>query len=232
MANKKGNDSALNVSEHLNNSEAFFIKYKKAIIYAVAAVIIIVAGIFLYRQYVSEPRENEASTELAKAQEYFNQEMFDIALKGDSANFKGLLAVIDNYGGTDAANLANLYAGLCYLNTGKYTEAVKYLEDYSTASDAMVSPAAVGALGNAYVYTKQYDKAVETLKKAANMADSKSKEGANISLSPRFLIQAGEILENQGKKDEALKIYQDIKKKYVNSPVRQEIDKYIERVTK
>ena len=47
------------------------------------------------------------------------------------------------------------------------------------------------------------------------------------------LIQAGELLESQGKKSDALKIYQDIKTKYVNSPVVQnsEIDKYIERVS-
>ena len=41
------------------------------------------------------------------------------------------------------------------------------------------------------------------------------------------------MLESQGKKDEALKIYQDIKKKYVNSMLVQsaEIDKYIERAS-
>ena len=95
----------------------------------------------------------------------------------------------------------------------------------------MVSPAATAALGNAYAHTKNYDKAVEYLKKAANMADGEAADKANNSISPSFLIQAGEILESQGKKDEALKIYQDIKKKYVNSPVYGEIDKYIERVS-
>lgn len=232
MANKKEQDGALNVNEHLNNSEAFFVKHKKAIMYSVIAIIIIIAGIFIYRQYVSEPRENEASTKLAKAQEYFNQEMFDVALNGDSIGYTGLKAIITDYKGTKAANLANLYAGLCNLNLGKYADAVKYLEAYNTADDEMVSPAALAALGNAYVYTKQYDKAIETLKKAAEMADGEADGKANNSLSPRFLIQAGELLENQGKKDEALKIYQDVKAKYVNSPVRQEIDKYIERVTK
>ena len=42
-------------------------------------------------------------------------------------------------------------------------------------------------------------------------------EGTNNSLSPIFIIKAGEILESQGKKDEALKLYQDAKKKYVNA---------------
>ena len=61
------------------------------------------------------------------------------------------------------------------------------------------------------------------------MADSQALDNTNNSLSPTFLIQAAIILESQNKKDEALKIYQDIKKKYVNSAVAAEIDKYIER---
>lgn len=44
------------------------------------------------------------------------------------------------------------------------------------------------------------------------MADDKAQDGANNSLSPTFLIKAGEILESQGKKADALSIYQDIKK--------------------
>ena len=88
----------------------------------------------------------------------------------------------------------------------------------------MISPAAIGALGNAYAHLKQLDKAVDLLKKAAKTAD-------NNTLSPLYLIQAGEILEKQGKKDEALKLYQEIKEKYFNSMQYQTIDKYIERAT-
>ena len=97
----------------------------------------------------------------------------------------------------------------------------------------MVSPAAVAALGNAYAHLNDLDKAVDNLKKAAKLADDKDADGANSSLSPLFLIQAGEILESQGKKEEALAIYQDIKKKYVNSVLVQssEIDKYVERAS-
>jgi len=90
------------------------------------------------------------------------------------------------------------------------------------------------ALGNAYAAVGQVDKAVSKLKDAASKADSKANNGTNNSLSPTFLLQAGELLESQGKTDEALKVYQDIKKKYVNSVLVQsnEIDKYIERTTK
>ena len=88
----------------------------------------------------------------------------------------------------------------------------------------MISPAALGALGNAYAHLNQLDKAVSTLKKAAEQAD-------NNSLSPTFLIQAGEILESQNKKDEALKLYQTVKEKYFNSMQYQTIDAYIERAS-
>ena len=211
--------------ENPSKSEAFFIKFKKQILIAVAAVIVIIAGIALYNVYVDGPREDKASTALAKGQQYFNQEQFDKALNGDGANYAGFTKIASDYSGTDAANLANLYAGLCYANLGKWNEAVTYLEKFSTQSDAMISPAAMAALGNAYANTGNVDKAISAFKKAA--------DDTNNSLSPTFLIQAAELLESQNKSDEALKIYEDVKKKYVNSQVVQssEIDKYIERIT-
>ncbi|MBQ4148086.1 MAG: tetratricopeptide repeat protein [Prevotella sp.] len=217
--------------ENLNKQEAFLLKYKKAIIIAVVALIVIVAGIILYNNYVAGPRQAKASTALAKGQEYFANENYEMALKGDSVGFIGFAKLAKEYSSTDAGNLANLYAGLCQANLGKWEEAVKFLDAYSPGDDTMVSPAAIAALGNAYAHVKQLDKAVANLKKAAKMADAQGADGVNNSLSPTFLIQAAEILESQNKKSEALSIYKDIKKKYVNSPVMQEIDKYIERVT-
>lgn len=229
MANLKEQQGA--ETNALSQKEAVFLKHKKAISAAIVVVILIIAGVLSYETYISGPREQEASTALAKGQDYFANQQYELALKGDSTGYKGFLNIASDYSSTDAGNLANLYAGLCYANLDKWNDAVKYLEKYSAADDEMVSPAATAALGNAYAHVKQLDKAVEYLKKAASMADGEAEGNANNSLSPTFLIQAGEILESQNKKDEALKIYQDIKKKYVNSPVYGEIDKYIERVS-
>ena len=46
-------------------------------------------------------------------------------------------------------------------------------------------------------------------------------------------MQAAQLLESQNKNEEALKLYQEVKTKYVNSQQVQnkEIDKYIERLT-
>ena len=226
MATSKNNQSGLNIEEALNNSEAFFVKNKKALLYVVAAIIIVIAGTILYKNYVSGPRGEKASTALAKGQEYFNTESYEKALNGDRMGYPGFVKIADDYSNTDAGNLANLYAGLSYAQMGKFSDAVKYLENFDTQSDLMISPAAVGALGNCYAHLNQLDKAVETLKKAAKMADNKS-------LSPTYLIQAGEILETQGKKEDAVALYQEVKSKYNDKTSENylQIDKYIERAS-
>ena len=224
MATNNKPQQAAPVEQTISQSEAFFLKYKKAIIAAVIAIVVIIAGIVLYKTYYSGPREDKASTILAKGQEYFLAGDYQKALNGDSASFKGFLNVASEYSSTKAGNLANLYAGLCSAQLDKWDDAVKYLEKYDGADDQMISPVAEGALGNAYAHLNQLDKAVSHLKKAAEKAD-------NNSLSPTFLVQAGEILESQGKADEALKLYQQVKDKYFNSMMSSRIDEYIERVS-
>lgn len=225
MANKKTQNGSLNAEETVVASEAFIEKYKKPIMYGFLAIILLVGGYFLYRNFVSEPREAKANELIAKGQQYFATNNFETALKGDSLGFPGFVKIADEYGSTKAGNLAQLYAGLSYAKTGKYQEAVNCLEDFSDCDDEMVSPAAIGALGNCYAELDQLDKATATLLKAAKAAD-------NNSLSPIYLIQAGEIFEAQGKPEKALECYQEIKTKYINSMQFGEIDKYIERVSK
>ncbi len=212
------------MEETLNKSEAFVMKYQKPLLGSLVAILVIIAGIIAINNYVIKPRAEKASTLLAQGQDYFNKEDFEKALNGDKAEFPGFVVVADDYSSTDAGNLAKLYAGLCYAQLGKMEDAEKYLEKWSPADDQMVSPAALGALGNVQASLKKVDDAIATLKKAAALAD-------NNSLSPTFLVQAGELLESQGKKAEALKLYKEVKEKYVNSMAYSEIDKYIERVT-
>jgi tetratricopeptide (TPR) repeat protein len=211
------------VEETLTKNEAFILKYQKQIVGALIALVVIVAACILYHNFVAVPNAQKANTALAKGQEYFAAQQYEQALNGDSTGFIGFAKIASEFGG-DAANLANLYAGLCYANLDKWQEAVNYIEKFDQKDDQMISPAALGALGNAYAHINQLDKAVSTLKKAAEKAD-------NMSLSPTFLIQAGEILESQGKKSEALQLYQTIKDKYVNSMQYQTIDAYIERAS-
>ena len=123
MAEQKKANEALNVEEALSQSEAFLIKNKKAIIGAVVAVIIIVAGIVMYKNLYAEPREEKAQAALFKGQEYFEADLYEQALNGDSIGFAGFAKIADEYSGTKAANLAKAYMGICYAHLGQYEAA-------------------------------------------------------------------------------------------------------------
>ena len=225
----------MDVNDSIAQSEAFVIKHKKSLISALVAVVVIVGGILLFKFAYLNPRGEKASALLALGQNYFVSNDFEKALNGDGSTFPGYVKIAKDYSMTDAGNLANMYAGICYAKTGKVKEAINYLEDFSPKGDATISPAALGTLANLYATNNQVDKAIETFKKAAKKAD-------NPSLSPIFLISAGELLESQKKYSDAVEVYQEVKDKYPTSiqaaPQQQngkiispEIDKYIERAS-
>lgn len=220
MAQQK-NHNELNVEDALTQSEAFLIKNKNAIIGGILAVIIIVAGVIMYKHLYAEPREEKAQAALFKGQQLFEQDNFTQALNGDSIDYKGFLSVANEFSGTKAANLAKAYAGICYAHLGNYDEAIKYLNEFD-GKDQMIGPAVLAAAGNCYAQKNELDKASAALLKAADGADSNT-------LSPIYLIQAGEILVKQGKIDEAIKAYTKIKEKYFQSYQAMDIDKYIEQ---
>lgn len=223
MAKQKNQNDHLNVEEVVTQSEAFIIKHKTLILGVVIGIILIVAGFLMYKNLYSGPREEKAQAALFPGQEYFSQSAYQTALNGDSLGYIGFIQIADQYSGTDAANLANAYAGLSYKNLNKPEEAVKWLDKFN-GKDQMVSPAILGAIGNCYADLEQYDKASPMLLKAADKAD-------NNTLSPLFLMQAGNILVKEGKYDDAVKAYTKIKEKYFQSFQAQamDIDKYIER---
>ncbi|HJA83828.1 MAG TPA: tetratricopeptide repeat protein [Candidatus Bacteroides intestinavium] len=221
MAEQKKTNEALNVEEALTQSEAFLIKNKKPIIGVVVAIIVIIAGVTLYKNLYAQPREEKAQAALYMGQQYFETNNFEQALNGDSIGYAGFLKVADEYSGTKAANLAKAYAGICYAKLGKTQEAIDMLNGFD-GNDQMVAPAIKGAIGNCYAQLGDLDKAASTLLDAAGQAD-------NNTLSPIFLMQAGEILVKQGKYDEAIKAYTTIKDKYFASYQAMNIDTYIEQ---
>lgn len=216
---KKKNE--INVEEALSQSEAFIVKYKTAIIACVAAVIVVVAGVMLYRNYVSEPRAKEAAAALFKGEEYFGMNEYETALNGDSLGYAGFIKIADEYSSTPSGKLAKAYAGISYAQLGKYEDAVRYLSDFD-GDDLMIGPAAIGTLGDCYANLNQQDKATAAFMEAASKAD-------NNTLSPVYLKKAGIIFEKEGKYAEAVKAYTQIKEKYINSYQAMDIDKYIDR---
>jgi len=218
--NETLNDGAIDVTATLGKAENFVEKNKKAIAIIVGGIVLVVGGFFAYQKLYAAPREEQAQNEMFQAQYYFEKDSFNLALNGDSTS-KGFLAIIDEFGGTDAANLAEHCAGICYLNTGKYDEAIEHLKQFSS-NDIIVGAQNLGLIGDAYMEKNQVDDAIEYYKKAADKSD-------NNFTAPIYLMKAAGALEDQKKYKEAVELYERIKTDYYQTREGQEVEKLIAR---
>ena len=216
----KTDDGVLKIEETLSRAELFIETHQKNIAIVIGAIVLVIGGYLGYKNYYAAPREKEAQEQIFGAQQYFEKDSFKLALKGDGNN-PGFLRVIDEYGSTDAGNLAHYYAGICYLKTGEFQKAIDNLESFSS-SDEFVGPIAIGAIGDCYLELGKTDQAIENYIKA-------SKKSENEMTTPLYLMKAGLASEVKGDYKSAFEYYSTIKEKYKKSQQATEIDKYIAR---
>lgn len=217
---KKKEDSLSDVESALTKTELFIEKNQKTLSVAVGAVILIVGGYLAFNTLYVQPREKSAQEQMFMAEQYFEKDSFNLAINGDG-NYLGFLDIIDDYGSTKAANLANYYTGISYLHLGQYEDAINYLNNFET-DDLLLAPVTAGAKGDAYAELEETEKALDAYKKAYSYT--------NEFTTPVYLMKAARLLESAGKYEDALKAYQEIKQKYPESNEGRTIDKYIARV--
>jgi tetratricopeptide (TPR) repeat protein len=211
------------LDETAGKTEAFVAKNQNWIIGVVGAVAIVTIGYLVYQKFIAEPKQLEAADEMFVAQQNFQQatdgiasdSLYKLSLNGSEGKF-GFIKIADEYSGTDAGNLANYYAGMAYLNTGKYAEAIDYLGKFKS-DDVILSSLAIGAIGDAYAETNKSEEALKNYVKAAET-------NKNDFTTPRFLLKAGKTALALGKKEDALKYFTDIKDNYEASPEASSVD--------
>ena len=192
----------------------------------VAVISIIVICVFTYSKLIKEPKESNAFNKMYFAQKKFdeavlinNDSLYNIALNGDDLNM-GMLQIIDEFGGTSAANLAKYYSGIMYLKMNDYPNSIKYLSDFSS-DDILLSSLATGSIGDAFSELNQFDDALDYYVKA-------SKSNNNYS-SPMYLFKAGTIAMKLNKFKKAEEYFSIIKQDYPNSAEAKNIDAYISK---
>lgn len=204
----------------LTSFENFIDKNKKIITYVVGGVILIVLLYFIYRKNYLIPLEDQAHQEMFMAEIYFSKDSFKLALNGDG-QYPGFLQIIEDYSSTKAGNLANYYAGICYMHLGDFNNAIKYLKKFST-NDPMLYSVSKGALGDAYLELGDKEQAEKYYKEAAY------KYPNNLS-SPFYLMKLGFVYEQMNKWEKALEVYEYIDKQYNRTSEGRKIEKYITR---
>ena len=206
------------VEELVSKSEMFIENHSKKIIYAIIGIAVIVGAVLGVKHGYLIPQEKKAAAALFKGEQYFARDSFSLALNGNSADYEGFEAIINQYG-----NLAKAYAGICYFKMGDNQKAMDYLKSFDKTDD-MISPAITGLIGDCYVNMGNTQEGISYFEKAAKEAD-------NDVVSPVYLKKAGRAYESLQQYDKAVEAYKTIKTKYQTSMEASDIDKYITRAS-
>ena len=204
------------LAEKLKGAETWMERHPKTTMGLLVALLLLVGGYFGY-QYYKTNQEADAQREMFQAVYYFEADSLDLALNGDG-NHLGFLGIIEDYGITDAAKLANYYAGASFLKQGKFEVARLYLEDF-TSNDLLVQARAYSLIGDTYMEENNYQDAAAYYDKAANYKPNKY-------FSPAYLMKAALAFQLNNQEDKAIAAYDKIISEYYDSPEFQEARKF------
>jgi predicted negative regulator of RcsB-dependent stress response len=195
-------------------------KNGRTIIIACAAVILLGGGYLAYKYLVKVPKEQKAQESIWKAQNYFQEDSLNQALKGDR-QFPGFEKIASQYSGTDAGNLADYYVGALALKSGDNNKAVQHLKDFSTSAK-QIQARAYKLLGDAYSNLGKNSDALSNYKKAAHEFEADRDGSAEYLFVAAFF--ADRVVND---KKEAIDLYKELQRKYPHSQYGLEADKYL-----
>lgn len=212
-----------------SRTEEWVEKNQKAIFGVIGAVVLVILAVLAYNRFIVEPRETEAAEELTQAQEDFNtaltttntsvkDSLYGVALNGSNGKY-GLLEIADKYSSTKSGNLAKYYAGMSYLETNQYQNAINFLQDFNS-DDMMLAPLAKGAIGDAFSQLNQVEDALSFYEDAIAVS-------TNDFTTPRFLFKAAITALNTEKKDKAVDWLNRIKDEFSDSDYAKQVDVYL-----
>ena len=204
------------LAEQISKTEQFIEKHQTLLLSIFGAIALVIAGGFLYRYYINNQNE-QAQDEMFQAIYYFEQDSLNLALRGDGNRY-GFLDIIEEYGATEAGNLANFYAGACYMKKGTYSSAIPFLKDYKS-DDILLMARAYSMLGDAYMEEDNYAQAADYYSKAASYKENKE-------FTPNYMMKAALAYELNGQNEKAIEYYEMIIKHYSNRPEANNAKKY------
>ncbi|HEV7331160.1 MAG TPA: tetratricopeptide repeat protein [Flavisolibacter sp.] len=204
----------------IDRAKDFWGRFGKIISIALGAVILVVGGILIYKNFIVGPKEKKASDAIFRAQEYYAQDSLDKALNGD-AQYPGFEKIISQYGGTKAGELARFYAGSIHLKKGAFDKAISHLKEFDTDAP-QIQARAYKLLGDAYAEQGKGKEAIEQYKKAANTFPEDDAAASEALFMAAYL--ADRVLND---KSQATELYKKIKTDYNQTQWSFEADKYL-----
>jgi len=201
-------------------AQEFFYE-NRTLVYGVAAGLIVVLLAIAGYAWLQSQKAVEAQEQLGGIVTVYEKGEYRAALDGTGEHL-GLLAIADEYGGTDAGNLARFYAADALFRLGEYDQALEFFQAYDKGEDIVGASALAG---EATIHEIKGDHAL-----AGNLYRQAAGQFENEMTSPQYLMAAGRAYEQAGQYDNAGTAYQTIQDSYPESTEAQNIDFYLARV--
>ncbi len=192
-----------------------FFQANKPIVYGILAAAIVFFAAVIGYNYLQDNKQQTAIVEMAPAVRSFENGDYQAALDGADGN-PGLVDIIDEYGSTEAGNLARFYAADAYYRLGQYDESLTYFRAYKLESDYIGASALAGEAA-IHELRGDYSRAGDLYKRASELFVSEV-------TSPGYLLSAARAYVKAGKVDEAMDVYETIKSSFAESPEAQQVD--------
>jgi TolA-binding protein len=196
------------LKEKLVDAENWLERNPKISIGIGVLILALIAGFFGF-QYIKGTKNQEAQRQMFQAVYYFEHDSLKLALDGDG-NKLGFKDIIKSYSYTQAANLANYYAGVCYLKQGDFKLARLYFEDFSS-NDLLVQARAYSLIGDTYMEEDNFEDAAKYYGKAADYKTNKY-------FSPAYLMKEALAYEKLKQNDKAKEVYERIISEFAGTP--------------
>lgn len=201
------------------NAQKFFFENQVKILIGVGVLAIVVVAVIL----LGNKRANDnilASGLVSKVIPIYDQNQFQEAIDGDAKNqITGLKSIVDKYGSTEQGETAKIMLANCYFNTGNFEAAFENYKDYGGSNPILKATSLAGQAAY-YETKKEYAKAVDLYKEASKISEIDPSNS-------EYLLKAGVNLLQLGKKEEAKKIFETIKKDFASTYAGQEVDRYL-----
>ncbi|NND71467.1 MAG: tetratricopeptide repeat protein [Rhodothermales bacterium] len=192
-----------------------FIDANKPIVYGTLAAVIVFFAAIIGFNYLQGQKQQRAIVEMASAVRDFEQGNYQEALDGADGT-PGLIEIIDEFGGTDAGNLARFYAADSYFRLGQYDDALTFFQSYKIEEDYIGASALAGEAA-VYELRGDFDRAGDLYTRAARIFESEV-------TSPGYLLDAARAYVQAGNIDDAMDAYETITTSYADTPEAQQVD--------
>lgn len=203
------NDQLTNIEQKVQNNQ-------KSIMMACIGVAVVVVLILGYLYGIRKPG-------IAAANDAIGQADLTLVMGNDSLALAQYQQVADEYS-YDAGNRAALNAAILLYQQGKYQDAINYLNNYSS-SENIIGASSKALEGDCYVNLKEYEKAIDCFKEAANISDN------NPAFTPYFIMKEATVQHELKNYKAEAELYRTIEKEYPEYAANLQIDltKYITR---